>query len=129
MFVNARGKLAYDYSGPSGWRGPAALPGAPRAGSPVAWSGDGTSVYFIEPNGDVATDYLSGSRWRGAFRTGGIAADGSALTYAPGNGTAAGRPNVVFVAPDGTLAHDRYVNGWHGPYHLPSVRSLTARHS
>jgi serine/threonine protein kinase len=120
VFVNASGKLAYDYYEPSGWRGPATLPGAPRAGSPVAWSGDGTSVYFIKANGDVASDYLSGSRWRGAFRTGGIAADGSALVYAPGNGTATGRPNVVFVARDGTLTYDWYANGWHGPYRLPA---------
>ncbi len=129
VFVNAKGKPAYDYyKASSGWHGPTVLPGAPRAGSPVVWSGDGTSVYFIEPNGDVATDRLSGSRWRGAFRTGGIAADGSSLSYAPGNGTAAARPNVVFVASDGTLAYDRYANGWLGPYRLPSVRTVTTKH-
>ncbi len=129
VFVSAKGRLGYDYYKASGWHGPVALPGAPRAGSPVAWSGDGTSVYFIEPNGDVATDYLSRSRWRGAFRIGGIAADGSALTYAPGNGTAAARPNVVFVATNGTLAYDKYANGWLGPYRLPSARTVTTRHS
>jgi serine/threonine protein kinase len=113
VFVNASGKLVYDYYA-SSWHGPAVLPGSPRAGSPVAWSGDGTSVYFIEPNGEVATDYLSGSRWQGAYRTGGTAARGSALAYAPGNGTAARQPSIIFVASGGMLAYDWYANGWHG---------------
>jgi hypothetical protein len=50
IFVNASGNLSYDYFA-SGWHGPAVLPGAPQTGSPVARSGDGTSLYFIESNG------------------------------------------------------------------------------
>jgi serine/threonine protein kinase len=121
VFVSASGKLVYDHYA-SRWRGPAVLPGTPRAGSPVTWSGDGTSVYFIESGGQVATDYISGSRWQGAYLTGGIASRDSGLTYAPGNGTAAGRPNVMFVAEDGRLAYDRYASRWHGPGPLPSTR-------
>jgi hypothetical protein len=104
------------------------LPGLPeadrevfRAGSPVAWSGNGTSAYFVESNGGVATDYLSGSRWEGARLTGGTAARNSALTYAPGNGSATSRPDVIFVARNGKLAYDWYVKGWHGPDPLPGA--------
>jgi serine/threonine protein kinase len=114
IFINASGNLAYDYFA-SGWHGPAVLPGTPRTGSPLAWSGDGTSLYFIEPNGEVATDYVSGSGWQGAYPTGGTAARDSALSYAPGNGTAADSANLMFIASDGTLAYDWYTSRWHGP--------------
>ena len=122
-FVSAKGKLVYDsYSAASSsWHGPSLLPGSPRAGSPIVWSGDGTSVYFIESDGRVATDYRSRSGWEGPKLTGGSAVRGSALNYAPGTGTAASRPNLTFIDTDGALVYDWYANGWHGPAPLPGA--------
>lgn len=119
-FVNTSGKLVYDSSAPD-WTGPDPLPGSPRAGSQVAWAGDGTSVYFIASDGQVATDYRSGSGsgWQGPSLTGGTAAGGSGLDYAPGSGTTASRPNLIFIDSDGVLVDDWYANGWHGPGPLP----------
>ena len=124
VFVNARGQLAHDYFEPSGWHGPAALPGAPRAGSPIAWSGDGTSVYFIERNGDVVTHTYPDPAGEGPSAPAASRLTAPLLATPPVTAPPPGRPNVVFVASDGTLAHDRYHNGWHGPYHLPSIRTV-----
>ena len=121
MFVSVSGRLVYDRDA-SRWHGPKALPGTPRAGSPVAWSGDGTSVYFVESGGMVVNDYLSGSRWKGAYPTGGTASRDSGLAYAPGNGTAAGRVNVMFIGVDGRLVYDWDTGHWHGPDPLPGSR-------
>ena len=50
-FVTSKGKIGEDYYASGGWHGSAALPGTPRAGSPIVIGPDGVSVYFIEPNG------------------------------------------------------------------------------
>ena len=118
-FVNGSGQIMDDYD-VSGWRGPRALPGTPRVGSPIVVSPDGSRVFFIEPNGDVVDDYASGSGWAGPGRVGGTAEAGSTLAFYPGNG-AGTRPVVAFIGASGRLVYDYYASGWHGPGVLPGT--------
>jgi hypothetical protein len=77
-------------------------------------------VFFIESNGDVANDYTTSSGWAGPGLTGGAAESGSALAYAPGNGTTSG-PNVMFEDTSGDLVDDYYTTSWQGPGPLPGT--------
>jgi hypothetical protein len=124
-FQNASGTIVNDYyTTANGWAGPAPIPGAALAGTPLAYNATGTNIYYVNASGNVTNAWFtSASGWQGPGDIGGAAIAGSPLAFSPGNAADDTDPSVFFINTSGTLVNDYYTasDSWAGPAPLPGT--------